>query len=362
MIIVGGAIGSYAAKISAKKCDVSLIEEHKPEDQIVSCSGLLSKTGLEKINVAGDFVLNKIHGAKFFSGDDKFEFEVRQQRRDVKAYVVDRKKFDNHLLYSAIDAGVNVIYDHVSDIAQTKNGVEVYTKKNDVFRDERVVLATGTNYSLHRKLNFKICKFLVSCQYEIPIECEEDMVELHFITPEFFAWVIPVKDYARVGIACYSNPEQKLKNFIKILNKKRRTGSILNKSYGIIPIYDPEMKTDYGNIKLVGDAASQVKATTGGGIITGCIAAKHILDENYEKGWRKEIGRELYIHLMLRKFLNKNYKNMNKIFKFIRENKEIVEESDMDYASVFIWNLIKSTIKKPWIIADILKILTLQAF
>lgn len=351
MIVIGGAIGSYAAKVCAKKCDVSLIEEHRPEDQKVSCSGLLSKSGLSKINVSGDFVLNKIKGAKFFSAHNNFE--VRS--RDVKAYVVDRKKFDNSLLYNALDSGVEVVYDYVSDINQTKEGFEILTKKNNCFKTDKVVLATGTNYSLHRKLNFKICKFLVSCQYEMPLECEPDMVELHFIVPEFFAWVIPAGDYARVGIACYNNPEQKLKNFIKILNKKRKAGEIINKSYGIIPIHDPRIKTDYGNIRLVGDAASQVKATTGGGIITGCIAAKHILDENYEKEWRKEIGRELYIHLLLRKFLNRNYNNIDGIFRIIEKNKEIVEEADMDYASVLVENLIKNAIKKPKLAIDIFK-------
>ena len=65
------------------------------------------------------------------------------------------------------------------------------------------------------------------------------------------------------------------------------------------------------NVVLVGDAAGQVKTTTGGGIIFGASCAKilaktiesHIREgaplSHYEKDWRKEYAMDLRLHSML---------------------------------------------------------------
>jgi len=64
------------------------------------------------------------------------------------------------------------------------------------------------------------------------------------------------------------------------------------------------------NIYLIGDAATQVKATTGGGIIPSLKAAHTlcnciIKNEDYNKEFKKHSGRELLLHLKLRNILNK---------------------------------------------------------
>jgi len=120
--------------------------------------------------------------------------------------------------------------------------------------------------------------------------------------------------------------KNELENFIKNLKKNRKTGEILTKQVGLIPLYDPKFKTEYKfdkfgkNLRLVGDAAGHVKATTGGGIVMGCLAARTITSENYEKEWRKKIGKELYLHLKIREVLNKNYKKLDKILEFANES------------------------------------------
>lgn len=358
MIIIGGVIGAYGAKFLINKDKVILFEEHKPENQPVHCAGLISKTGFEKINIdPSKFIYNKIYGAKFFSKNNLFEIRTKE----IKAYVIDRKKFDNFLLQEAIDSGVKFINKRVDDIEINKNFV--IKAGNEYFETKNLILASGTNYFLHRKLrkfNVKIPKFLFALQYEIPVECENDMVELH-LTKDFFGWVIPVNDFARVGIASYENVKEKLENFIKNLKRKRKVGEILKKQVGLIPIYNPKLKTEFRlkdlNLRLVGDAAAQVKATTGGGIVMGCIAARNLKSKNYENSWRKEIGKELYLHLMIRKFLDKKYEKFDEILEFANKNKEIFYSSDMDFASKLIKNSIYAFLKHPLIITDILKIL-----
>jgi len=353
-IIIGGVIGAYGAKFLTKKYDVVVIEEHKFEDQPVHCAGLISKTGFERININPEkFVLNKIRGAKFFSKNKNFEIRTNE----TKAYVIDRKKFDNYLLNSAIDSGVSFINEKVVDIKIEKTW-NVKTKEKN-FNTKNLVLATGTNYKFHRKLGIHIPKFLTALQYEIPVECENDIVELH-LTDDFFAWIIPVDDYARIGIASYKNVKEKFEKFVKNLKKERKIGEVLSKQSGLIPIYNKNFKTVYKfndlNLRLVGDAAAQVKATTGGGVVMGCLAAKHLIDENYEKGWRNEIGKELYLHLIIRKFLNKNFSKYDAMLNFANIHKNIFYSSDMDMASKLLKNLTFEFIKNPKTVFDFLKI------
>ena len=81
-------------------------------------------------------------------------------------------------------------------------------------------------------------------------------------------------------------------------------------------------KTHASNVLIVGDAAAQVKPTSGGGIFTGLLCASHCsttavdaLQKNdytsqflkkYHKLWSADIGMELYLGMRFRKI----YKNL----------------------------------------------------
>lgn len=117
------------------------------------------------------------------------------------------------------------------------------------------------------------------------------------------------------------------------------------KNYGIIPMYNPRLRTEYPKVSLVGDAAGHVKATTGGGVILGGLAARNAASEGYEKIWRTEIGKELYLHLRVRRFLNNlSEKNTDKLIRLLAENKDLIEKKgDMDMAS----HLLKGFLGRP---------------
>lgn len=328
-VIGAGPVGSIAAISCSKSDDVEIYEEH--EEQPVQCSGLISKSGLERLGISAEKIAkNRIRGARFFSPSGRvLEIDGRQ----TKAYVFDRREFDSFLLNIAIDSGVNFINKRIDDIHELKS--------------DRVILATGTNYQLHRKLNLDMPKeFLIGAQYEMKVECDKDFVELHFNVPEFFSWIIPVEDYARIGVCAGTNPIPYLDKFVMELENKGRilNKNILNKNFGIIPIYNPKLKTDYGRLITVGDAAGHVKATTGGGVIMGGMAAKFSYEKNYEAKWRSEIGRELYLHLLIRRFLDKlSDKNLDRLFSILADYRGIIEKNgDMDIASKSVFTLAKN--------------------
>jgi digeranylgeranylglycerophospholipid reductase len=102
----------------------------------------------------------------------------------------------------------------------------------------------------------------------------------------------------------------------------------------------------------VGDAACQVKATTGGGIVQSLAASKALGDsiansKGYEKLWRKEIGRDLKLHLRMRNIMDKfSEADWHYLIRLLSREKTkwVVESHERDYPSRF---MIKLLLKEP---------------
>ncbi len=329
-VIGAGPAGSIAALNCLERNDVTLYEEHKI--QPIQCAGLVSKSGLERLGITlkKSIIKNEVRGAVIVSPSGN-SFQV--DGKETKAYVINRREFDQYLLDTATDHGVNFINRRVTDLEE--------------LNADRIVLATGTNYYFHRRLNLDTPKkFLTGVQYEMQIECDSDFVELYFNTPDLFSWIIPAGEHVRIGSCSKWNPTQYLEKLLKEMKEQGRIKNhrILDRNFGMIPVYDPKVKTDYGRIITVGDAAGQVKASTGGGIVMGGVAAKFAPRQDYERKWRYEIGRELYLHLLINRFMTGlSSKKKDKLFNLISEHKWILEEKgDMDIASKVLSGLFKN--------------------
>ena len=164
--------------------------------------------------------------------------------------------------------------------------------------------------------------------------------------PDFFGWVVPEsEDIVRLGLAALKNPKDYFYSFLK-----KRTGkkNILCWESGIIPVYAPKPAIQKDNIYLIGDAAAQIKATTGGGIIPSLKAAHTLCDciidkKNYNKEFRKQSGKELLLHLKIRNILNrfsdKDYDYMLKLM-CQEKVKKILEKYDRDTPIELVLNLL----------------------
>ncbi|RLE67752.1 MAG: hypothetical protein DRJ45_08980, partial [Thermoprotei archaeon] len=134
--IGAGPAGCIAALNCVDKHDVTLYEEHKI--QPVQCAGLISKSGLERLGIElrKGIIKNKIRGAIIVSpSGDSFLVDGRE----TKAYVIDRREFDHHLMDTAVDHGVNFVNKRVRDL--------------DKITSDKIILATGTDYYFHKRLN-----------------------------------------------------------------------------------------------------------------------------------------------------------------------------------------------------------------
>ncbi len=369
VVVVGaGPAGAIAAKYAAKNgADTLLIEEHAFIGSPVQCTGLISTAALKECETGeGNFVLNKMRGAFVYAPNCE---ELVVKGKDVKAHVIDRKIFDRTLAERALDAGANILL-RTRFIGMERGKISVISngEKKEI-RADVVIGADGIQSTVGRSAGLPRCeKFLSGIQFEAPYDAKDpEFVEIftgNDIAPGFFAWAVPFKGFARIGLA--KNPGAPAKYYLeKLLTHpvvaSRYLGSRTEFVLGGIPLGPPK-KTVTDGVMLVGDAAGQVKPTSGGGIYMGAVCAKIAGEvaartsrketglEEYEKRWRSAVGRELAIGMRIHKSLGKlSDENLNEFIAFLNkpEIREIITEyGDMDHPSILLQKLITSGDKK----------------
>jgi flavin-dependent dehydrogenase len=131
-------------------------------------------------------------------------------------------------------------------------------------------------------------------------DAEEDIVEVFLgkeYAPGFYAWLIPKKEgKAKIGLAAKAgNPKELLQRLMlkhPIASKKLRGARVLRTTFHPISLHGPISKTYSDSFLAVGDAASQVKPTTGGGVILGMTCAKIAAQVAYEALMRNDFSPE----------------------------------------------------------------------
>ncbi len=363
VVVVGaGPVGAIAAKYAAKNgARTLLIEEHAGIGSPVQCTGLISTASLAECEIEeGNFVLAKMKGAFVYSSNCE---ELKVEGKDVKAYVIDRKIFDRALAERSLDAGVDLLLrTRFIGMEQGKISVISNGEKKDI-QVGIVIGADGIQSSVGRAAGLPRCeKILSGIQFEAPYAAKDpEFVEIftgNDIAPGFFAWAVPFRGLARIGLA-KSTGAQATYYLEKLLKHpvvaSRYRGSRTELVMGGIPLGSPA-KTTTEDVMLVGDAAGQVKPTSGGGIYMGAVCAK-IAGEvaarasrketrlsEYEKRWRSAVGRELGIGMRIHKSLGKlSDENLNEFVAFLNKpevREAITEYGDMDHPSVLLQKLI----------------------
>ncbi len=322
-IVGAGPSGSYLAYMLAKDGkDVNLIEEHPEVGNPIQCTGILSSSSDSlNIKIPEKLIVNKIKRVQLISPDENSKtFNLKEH--DL---ILDRKALDQHLGEKAVEAGTKLLLQH-RFIDYKENKVSLRNRGEIINQEvEALVGADGPNSQVAKFSNlYGERKFWVARQCRAKIKCEKDLFKVHFgVTPDFFGWVVPEnEEIARIGIGAINNSELYFKKYLEKLNIKE----IIDYQAGLIPIYDPKPKRSNGKVYLIGDAALQVKALSGGGIIKGMLAAEELHKSlvnnlDYEKLWRKRIGTDLTLSLKIRNFLNKfSNEDYNQLIRAFNEN------------------------------------------
>ncbi|MEW6722324.1 MAG: FAD-binding protein [Candidatus Micrarchaeota archaeon] len=299
-VVGAGPAGSIAA-ISAARCghDVIVSEEHPVSGTPENCSGLFSRDGLESLLPFLDY--RKHAEWPIYGADISLAGAVLSVRRDTPVgFVCDRAGMDMAL--SSLAGGEGAILRYGERITGS-------------FRSEHVIGADGPFSFVARHFSFpKIRRFASTLQAEVRYKSEDPSVVEVFLSntmfPGFFAWIIPHDEYTAefgVGVEASASSRKAWESLLKlkgVANAPKPRGAAIPLSTR------PVSAKKFGgrSVLLAGDAAGQVKSTTGGGVIFGgncaALAGRHATDPaGYERSWRSRFGPDLFIHSLVHRHL-----------------------------------------------------------
>ena len=371
-IVVAGAgpAGSIAARYAALNgANVLLIEEHASIGSPVECTGLLGTRAITECDLdpCNDFILNEISGAFVYSPSGQC---LDIDGKKTKAYVVSRKALDKKLVSAAIDAGVDVsLRTKLVNIHWCNDHQELIVFHNGIkkkIKTRIVIGADGIKSKVAKVSGLGNVKEIISgVQIETLYRSKNsNFVEVFpgSVAPGFFAWTVPVnQNISRIGLGISgiesSNALGYLRSFLNSNSNVfgRHGDSLLDVTIGGIPL-GPLKRTASDGVLVVGDAAGQVKPTSGGGIYPGAICAKiagkvaadSVSDEDasldylcqYEKKWRKEIGPEIdmgmKLHELAGKFTDDDWNDLLRSVNNAHMKKMIAQYGDIDTPSTLV--------------------------
>ncbi|MBI4200140.1 MAG: NAD(P)/FAD-dependent oxidoreductase [Chloroflexi bacterium] len=313
----GPAGSTVAGGLAQGGFRVLLLEEHRDVGRPLHCSGLVTPRTLEEAGVAEEIVLNRVRGADIFAPSGR---SLSLGDGDSRALVIDRVALDRALVARAQERG-----------AELEMGVKVVAAERAVGglrvtlqdRSQRqwtvgtrlLVGADGAHSRVARALGMagageRICG--LGGEGVLP-GVEEDRVRVYVgksLAPGWFAWTIPLGGgRVRLGVGSGNGlkPIECLRRLFATHPEQFRGWKASFWTGGTIPLWS-QRRIVQDNVMLVGDAAGQVKPTSGGGIYPGLVGARlaaqvgrealardEVTEDSlsaYPRAWQQELGQE----------------------------------------------------------------------
>jgi digeranylgeranylglycerophospholipid reductase len=390
VIIGGGPVGSYVALQLAKKgIKTTVFEEHSKIGLPSHCAGHLSIRSLRKLGfypLPEDILENSFCIANFYSPQGtRFTLKLRCP----VTVAVNRTQFDQNLASKAMAAGAFFSLNSSAQSIITDKG---YSKGVTVrFSDgltrqvhsKITIDAEGISSRLLRQMGLPTLKtsslvYAVEAELENVQNVDLDAVEVYFgkgYAPGFYGWLIPRPDgSAKVGLATNKgDPREYLKRLMSkhpIAQKQLSKSTIKKIGFHAIPLGGQIQQVCANAFLAVGDCASQVKPTTGGGIIFGLTAAKEAAEvasqaleeddvslgvlRSYQQRCNALFNFDFRVMLRLRRFLDslsdEKLDEMLRVCSKLNVEKALHDIDEIDFQGKMLLN----ALKKPAISAAII--------
>jgi geranylgeranyl reductase family protein len=331
LVIGAGPAGSECARRLAEAgFSVVVAEEHPRAGEPLHCTGIISAQAYSAFDLPRAAVQCELASAELTSpGGITLHVDLNGSR----PHVVDRSEVDRSLATRAQRAGARFSYrTRVCQLSVDRTGVAAAGLRAGEpwqVRARAAVLATGARSPLPRQAGLADTHDVMhGAQAEVPVPSPDTMrVWLgHRLVPGGFGWVVPGRDHhSRLGVLTRVRPKEAVSH---IAQKALPVGAWSSRRSAVprVPIRvhpipaAPRHPTSAHRVLSVGDAAGQVKMTTGGGVYYGLLGARiaaEVLAEGlshgrlsarhlsrYETLWQRLLGPEQRAGQLLRRMVS----------------------------------------------------------
>jgi digeranylgeranylglycerophospholipid reductase len=312
LVVGGGPSGlRVAGRLAEAGLDVRVLEKKLAIGRDVVCTGIVGLDVFERFGLDPAPVIEEIRDVRLVS---PFGTVVSYRHPRPFACVVDRERFDARMAEAAVSAGAALsLGSWVDSLTVEPDGVRVTARENGNgtvrYSAAVAVIASGVDPGLARRAGLGYPRsFLRGAQAEIPARPGEPTTIFigRDVAPGAFAWSVPAGDWARVGLLAKKDAKALLARLMKA-NGLPEGAAIRTRAVaqGLVS------RTTGDRVLSVGEAAGQIKTTTGGGISYGLLCADLAAEAvrrsferssfgaaalaGYESGWRTALQKEIVI-------------------------------------------------------------------
>lgn len=322
-VVGGGPSGLQTARLlAAGGLSVILFEAKPAVGADVVCTGIVGREIFGEFDLADDSVLRDLRAMTILGPAGR---PLLYEHPSPFAWVVDRSRFDRGLGQRAARAGAEIrTGTRVVSAGVTDEGVWLRGQgpagEVETFSAAVLVLATGIQVRLQKDLGLGVPKsYLSGIQWETEARpgLEPSLYVGTDVAPGAFGWAIPTADgRMKVGLITDSDPRPPFRRLIRVALPDGPEPD--EREFRLKPIAQglPDRSAAL-RVLAVGEAAGQVKTTTGGGIVYGLLGARVASDvilksfrtgtrgaggfTEYDRLWRAVLKREILIGSYMRR-------------------------------------------------------------
>lgn len=322
VVIVGaGPAGLMTCEHSAKQGAKTLVIDRKKEIGVpVRCAEGLGRSTFKELGLEENpnWIFNVTKGVKIISPKGR-ELSIKVPYEEYQINILSRSEFEKMLASRALSGGGEILLDENAIGLLKENGkiLGVRTEMREIF-SKVIIGADGVESRIGRwsglAKRLPLTEIFSAAQYTLTdIDLDPEFIEIHFnseFAPGGYAWIFPRgKDEANLGIGITGFDTNRAIEYLQLFKENRgKDATPIRLTTGCIPSSLPLDKTVKDNVILVGDAAYQTNAVSGGGIanslkagkIAGEVVGKVVVENRaisglyeYEILWREKLQKNL---------------------------------------------------------------------